>query len=135
VEPLIDPEVALMFALPTATAVARPALMVATAVLVEAQEAVLVRFCVLPSLYVPVAVNCWMEAWTIEGLAGVTPTETSVAGVTVKLAEPLIDPEVALIVVPPTVTAVAKLALMVATVVLVEVQEAVLVRFCVLPSL
>jgi hypothetical protein len=134
VDPLIDPKAALMFVLPAVTAVARPALMVATVVLVEVQETVLVRFCVVPSLYVPVAVNCRVVPFAIEVLAGVTAMETSV-GVTVRLVEPLIDPKVALMFVLPAVTAVARPALMVATVVLVEVQDTVLVRFCVLPSL
>jgi hypothetical protein len=134
VDPLIDPKAALMFVLPAVTAVARPALMVATVVLVEVQETVLVRFCVVPSLYVPVAVNCRVVPFAIEALAGVTAMETSV-GVTVRLVEPLIDPKVALMFVLPAVTAVARPALMVATVVLVEVQDTVLVRFCVLPSL
>jgi hypothetical protein len=35
-----------------------PALIVAVAVVPEAQVTDPVRFCVLPSLYVPVAVNC-----------------------------------------------------------------------------
>ena len=43
---------------PTPTPVASPLLLrVATAVLDDCQAAVLVRFCVLPSLNVPVAVN------------------------------------------------------------------------------
>ena len=49
---------ALMFADPTALPVASPAvLMLATAVFDELQVTELVRFCVLPSLNVPVAVN------------------------------------------------------------------------------
>ena len=51
VEPEIEPEVALMVELPTATAVARPVLLtVATEGVLEVQAAVLVRFLVLPSL-------------------------------------------------------------------------------------
>ena len=50
--------VAVMLLDPTADPVARPlALMFTVAVLEEAQVTVLVRFCVLPSLKVPVAVN------------------------------------------------------------------------------
>ena len=37
----------------------------------------LVRFCVVPLLYVPVAVNCWVVPATMEELAGVTAIETS----------------------------------------------------------
>jgi hypothetical protein len=57
-EPLIVPDLAVMVALPGATLAANPPLTVATAVLEEIQVAVLVRFCVVPLLYVPVAVNC-----------------------------------------------------------------------------
>jgi len=49
---------ALMFADPTALPVANPpVLMLTTAVFDELQVTELVRFCVLPSLNVPVAVN------------------------------------------------------------------------------
>ena len=37
--------------------------------------------CVLPSLNVPVAVNCWVVPKGIAGLAGVTVIETNAAGV------------------------------------------------------
>jgi hypothetical protein len=48
-----------MVELPPATPEARPeVLIVATEVLEDAQVTWLLRFCVLPSLYVPVAVNC-----------------------------------------------------------------------------
>jgi hypothetical protein len=59
VEPLMLPEVAEMVVLPAETAVARPcALIVAAAGVPEFHIAVDVRFAVLLSLYVPVAVNC-----------------------------------------------------------------------------
>jgi hypothetical protein len=58
------------------------------------------------------------------------------AAVTVNPVDPLIDPEVAWIVVLPAATAVAKPPLaIVATAGLVELQVTVLVRFSVLPSL
>jgi hypothetical protein len=51
-DPLIFPEVAVMFATPAATAVANPvcSLTVATVVFDEVQPAVVVRSCVEPSL-------------------------------------------------------------------------------------
>src|SRR5271167_4785158 len=57
--------------------VAKPLLvMVATEVALEVQVADEVRFCLLPSLKVPVAVNCcWFPA-AIEGLTGVTAIDT-----------------------------------------------------------
>src|SRR5271167_3798636 len=71
-----------MVVLPAATPVARPLLlMVATEVALEVQVTALVTFCLLPSLKVPVAVNCcWFPA-AIDGLAGVTATDTRVGAV------------------------------------------------------
>ena len=57
--PLIPPELAWIVVEPVPAAVARPAaLIVATVTAVELHVAVLVRSCVVPSLNVPVAVNC-----------------------------------------------------------------------------
>ena len=57
--PVVDPEVTVMFVLPAATAVARPpALIVAAAVLDEAQVIPLDRTEDVPSENVPVAINC-----------------------------------------------------------------------------
>jgi len=134
---LIDPELAEIVDVPTATPVARPpAAIVATEVADELQLAVLVRFWVLPSLYVPVAVNCWVVPAAIDGLAGLIEIEVS-TGVTVSVAEPVILPAVAVIVEEPAATPVANpvCSLMVATAVLDEVQLAVVVRFCVVPLL
>ncbi len=59
VEPLTEPDVAVIVVLPCATLVASPELlMVATAAVDELHVTVFVRFCVLPSVNVPVAVNC-----------------------------------------------------------------------------
>lgn len=61
--------------------------------------------------------------------------EVKTAGVMVKLVEPLIEPEVAVIVVDATATPVATpLLVIVAAASLEEPQVAELVRFCVLPS-
>ena len=58
--PVILPEVAVMVAVPLATAVAKPVLLliVATEVLDELQATVVVISWVVPSKNVPVAVNC-----------------------------------------------------------------------------
>ena len=86
VEPTIEPEVACIVVLPAATPVARPAaVIVATAVLVEVQATDPVRFCVLLSLYVPVAMNCCVAPLAIEAFAGVTAIDTK-AGITVRFA-------------------------------------------------
>ena len=62
--------VALIFAEPTPLAVTRPlALTVATEVLEEFQVTELVRFCVLPSVKVPVAVNWSVLPFAIDVFA------------------------------------------------------------------
>ena len=59
VEPLTLPDVAETVADPIVSAEARPVVeTVATAVFADAQAAEVVRFCVVPSVKVPVAVNC-----------------------------------------------------------------------------
>ena len=92
----------------------------------------LVKFCVELSEKVPVAVNCCFVPLAIEGFAGVTAIDTSVAAVTVRVVEPVMPTETALIWLVPTPTAVAKpAAVIVATVVVTELQVAVPVKFCV----
>ena len=69
-------------------------------------------------------------------MAGVTEIEVSTAAVTVNVAEPLIVPDLAVMVVFPFATLVAKPPLlMVAIDFAEEVQVAVVVRFCVVPLL
>jgi len=59
VEPVIPPDAALIVVVPVATLAARPLLLIVTTFVAdESQVTVPVRFCVLPSLKVPVAVNC-----------------------------------------------------------------------------
>ena len=65
----------------------------------------------------------------MEGLAGVTAIDTSTGAVTVRIVEPEMEPEVALTVVVPAVSEVARPALTVATAGALEDQVAVLVRF------
>jgi hypothetical protein len=72
-----------------------PAVIVATVVVTELQVAVLVKFCVELSEKVPVAVNCSVAPFAIEGFAGVTAIDTSVAAVTVKVVDPVMAPEAA----------------------------------------
>src|SRR5580765_4337287 len=143
---MIVPEVALIVVVPVATPVARPwvplvLLIVATPVSDEAHVTDVVRFWVLPSLKVPVAVNCWVPLMPIEGFGGVTANDCNVGGgVTVSTVEPVIVPEVALIVVVPAATPVARpwvplVLLIVATPVSDEAHVTDVVRFWVLPSL
>src|SRR5438309_9865981 len=98
VETVTDPEVALLVAVPVAMRVARPVLLtLAVEVAFELHVAVEVRFCELPSVNVPVAVNCCVVPSGIEGFVGVTAIETSAAAVTVNVALPAIEPAVAVI--------------------------------------
>ena len=132
--PVILPEVAVMVAVPTETAVARPLpLTVATEVSDEVQVTCVVISWLVPSENIPVAVNCWVTPTGMLGLAGVTDREDRMAAVTVRVVLPEEDElekllgveEVAVMVVVPTATAVARpLLLTVATEVSDEVQVA-----------
>ncbi len=71
----------------------------------------------------------------MEAFAGVTAIESMVAGVTVRVLDPLMDPELALMVAFPTAVAVTNpVAETVAVVTAEELQVAVLVRSWELPS-
>jgi hypothetical protein len=137
VAPATAPEVALIVEVPTAMAVAKPlAAMVAVAGVAELHVTLPVRFCVLLSLKVPVAVNCCVRPFAMDGFPGVTAMDCSVAAVTVRVVDPVIDPDFALMEEVPAATAVASpAALMVATVVVADAQVTLLVKFCVLLSL
>ena len=96
--PTMLPEVALIVVLPCLRAVARPAdVIVATLVVDELQVTELVRFWVLPSVYLPVAVYCTLVPIFTVWLAGVTAIDTRAAGPTVKVVLPVTPAEVALI--------------------------------------
>jgi len=64
-------------------------------------------FCVLPSVNVPVAENCCFVPSAMDGADGVTAIDASMADVTVRMVDPVTDPEVAEIVVLPGPTLVA----------------------------
>jgi hypothetical protein len=70
-----------------------------------------------------------------DNVAGTTLSDSATAGVTVRLAFPVTDPEVALIVAVPIALASAEpVALTLAAAGADEFHVAVCVRFCVLPS-
>ena len=72
----------------------------------------------------------------IDGFAGVTAMDCSVAAVTVNTVEPLTAPEVALIVLVPTPAPVARPPLVIVAVeVVADAHVTDAVRFCVLLSL
>lgn len=123
---------------PSADPVAKPVALMFTIVgLEEAQVAVFVRFCVLPSLNVPVAVNCTVVPLAIEELPEATLMDCSVAAVTARAkALEVIPLWVAVILLEPMAAPVARPVALMLTAVGFELPHvAVLVRFCVLPSL
>jgi hypothetical protein len=119
--PLIKPEVAVMRVVPTPALVAKPLarrlLIVATFGDAELHCTVAVISWVLPSVKVPVAVNCCCAPTGMLGKAGVTAIETSTAGVTVSLVEPIIPERLAVTRLLPTFTLVANPWLLTVTIV------------------
>ena len=82
---------AVMLLVPVPTPEARPeALIVATLAVPEVQLTDEVRFCVEPSLYVPVAVNCCVWPLAIEAEAGAIAIDFNVAAVTVCVVWPVL---------------------------------------------
>ena len=81
------------------------------------------------------AVNGCVVPIGIVGMAGVTAMETRTAEVTVRVVEPVIDPEVAVTLVFPRATLLTNPALTVAMLLSAVLQVAELVRSRVLPSL
>ena len=108
----------------------------AVAAVAEAHVTMAVRFCVVPSLYVPVATNCCLVPFAIDGVAGVTAIDTSVAAVTVSVVMPLTAPLVAEMTVVPAATAMANpfepaASEIVAVVAVADAHVADVVRSCV----
>jgi hypothetical protein len=131
------PEAAVMVAGPVACEMPNPVdETVATADADELQTTVEVRFCVLPSEYVPVAANCCVVPKGIVLFAGVTAIDSRARGVTARAVPPLTVPLTALIVVLPDASPLASPpAVIVATVVEEEAHVTVVVRSFVVPSL
>jgi len=138
-DPETLPSVAVMVAGPWPAAVTSPLepgalLTEPTLVAEDVQAAELVRFCVVLSVYVPVAINCCVVPLAMLGFAGVTLMETRLAAVTTKLVAPETLPSVAVTVVEPGLIAVTTplegLAIE-ATPGVNELQLTEVVRFCV----
>src|SRR5437660_2401363 len=140
VDPVNVAQVAMTVAVPVPMPVASPVLLTLTVDIVsEAQVTVELRSCVLPSLNVPVAINCCVVPKAMKGFAGVTAIDCRTAAVTLIVVLPLIVPEVAIIWAEPVPTlnanpAVFDTLLIVATVEAFELHCTVLVKSCVLPS-
>jgi hypothetical protein len=83
-----------------------------------------------------VAVYCWVAPAVRKASTGATVIDCSVGATTVSVVEPETEPRVAMIVVVPVATVLARPpALMVAALVLLELQVTELVMFCVVPLL
>src|SRR5580693_9535529 len=96
------PDVALIVLVPTPAPVAKPpAVIVAIEVVPDAHVTDVVRFCVLLSLNVPVAVNCCVKPFAIDGFTGVTAIDTRAAGAAVSVVEPTTAPSVAAMLLVP----------------------------------
>jgi len=109
IEPLTGPELAVIVVIPCLAVLASPwLLMVATAVSEEFQLTEEVSSLVLPSVNVPVALNCCFVPSGMEGLRGVTPRDTKTGGATARVVEPLTDPKEAIIAVVPWARLVAR---------------------------
>lgn len=109
--------------------------MIATAGLEELQSTDAVMSCVLLSLNVPVAVNCFVVPMAMPELLGVTAMETRVAVVTVSEAVPLTDPEDAVIVTVPDPVLVARPAALMEATLRFDDDHVTEGSCCVLPSL
>ena len=88
VEPLTDPAFAVIVTVPgRPVPAAQPALPESLAMVAvlgfETLQATDDSFCVLLSLNVPVATNCWLPQADIEGFAGLMVIETNPGGVSV----------------------------------------------------
>jgi hypothetical protein len=89
-DPLMPCALAVMVATPSAKAVAAPPGAIDATPDGEAiQFAFAVRSAVEPSLYVPVAVNCWFWLAATEAVEGDTAIDSSTGAVTVNVAVPL----------------------------------------------
>ena len=129
---------AVMLLVPTPAPVANPVVViVAVVVVAEFHVTVLVMFAVEASLYVPVAVNCWLPPAATDGFAGVTAIDCSVAAVTVSTSAGDVTPlSAAVMLLVPTPAPVARPpAVIVAVVVVAEFHVTVLVMFAVELSL
>jgi len=92
VEPETNPDLAIINAVPDACDEAKPLdpvvlLIKATEGVEEVQMADMVRFCIVLSVYVPVAVNCSVVPTAILESAGATVIETNATGVTVSCVD------------------------------------------------
>ena len=134
-----EPMAAVIVVDPRATPVMMPVVgpTVAMDVALELQLALVDTFIVVPSEYVPVAVSCRDSPIPEEAGLGVIAIDSTTADVTVKVAVPDTEPELAVMTADPGATAVTRpeVAFTLAMAGALEVQVTVLVKSRVLVSL
>jgi hypothetical protein len=92
-DPETELELAVIVVVPRVALTAAPlAPIVATAGVEDIHDTEVVMILVLPSVYVPVAMNCWEVPRAMEADNGETAMDTSVALVTVSAAGALVKP-------------------------------------------
>lgn len=128
--PVTPFNVADIVVVPIPELVAHPELVMIATFGFEELQLALLRFCVLPSLKCPLALNRTAPPGLRVALLGLTVMEVRVAFVTVTADVPVIEPNVALTAVEPGVSAlrIPELAPMVAIVPLVDCQCTEVVR-------
>ncbi len=135
VKPVIAPRIAEILVVPVTVLVTNPALFTAaTPAFEELQPTDAVMSCVLLSLKVPVATNCFDAPTGMMEFAGVTAIETKLAPVTVSAALPVIDPTVAFMFPVPAATPAASPEESTVTTPGAEDDQVTDVKVCVLPS-
>lgn len=132
--PLLPPKLPVIVLLPMFLAVARPLTVIETTAVEDCHCVTFVMSCLLPSEKLPIAVNCCASPSATVGLTGVMAMAVADAELTVRVVLPLIEPSVAVTVVLPEDTAVAKpmvgaVLLMLATEVAEDAQPTVPVMF------
>jgi hypothetical protein len=134
--PLILPELAVIVVTPEAIPVASPpVLMLAISGAEELHITESVTFLLLPSLNVPMAVNCSVVPTTSEGSGGPTTIDTRVGTTfTERVVAPFTPPEVAVMVVVPGAMPVARPAALIAATSIAEEVQLTPGRLRVLPS-
>ena len=107
--PLTAPTAMPIVVVPVPSVLASPCdpgvlLMVAATAFVELQCPACVTSCVVPSVYVPSALNVWLVPSGMFVAGGLTTIDTNCAGVTLNSVDPVMLFAVALIIAAPTAT-------------------------------
>lgn len=131
---LIEPTVAVIVTEPVATVLTTP-LLSTVAIVVSEDAQVTESTCVLPSVNSPVAVIWVVVPRANKGFAGDRVIETSAAGSTVNVVEPVTEPEVADIVVLPVATPVPRPVLSIVATLLSDEAHETFASCCEVPSL